>query len=495
LYGEWDHLVVLWLTTVQSQATVIFFPMPSAIVARSVILERNTTPRCAEADAQETDTQKTDTQEADAETDAGMVTPSLEILNSDVFKILLVLFLSFLIGLEREEKKATPEHYAFGGVRTYPLIGLIGYSMAFLSTGHLALLSVGLGVISLFMLLSYWHKVKVSPESGLTSELAGVAIYLVGVLVYYQHFWVATTLATTSLILLELKAALEGLARRFSPNDIFVFTEFLLLTIVILPILPNQGFGPFQINPFKVWLVLVAVSGVSYASFLLQHMFQGQPGIWLIALLGGAYSSTVTTVALAKRSRSDHNSDAYVGGILMASGMMYLRLALLISLFNQDLRHRLIIPFGLLALGAIGAGWLWSLHSDTAVASSRLNHTYRSKNPLELRAGLVFVLLFMGLLILTHYTTLYLGKAGVYTLAGIMGVTDVDPFILGMTQATGHTTGVTVAAAAILIAAASNNVVKGIYALLFADRRTGRLSLLLMTVLGVLGSLPLLWLH
>jgi uncharacterized membrane protein (DUF4010 family) len=198
---------------------------------------------------------------------------------------------------------------------------------------------------------------------------------------------------------------------------------------------------------------------------------------------------------LAKRSRSDHNSDAYVGGILMASGMMYLRLALLISLFNQDLRHRLIIPFGLLALGAIGAGWLWSLHSDTAVASSRLNHTYRSKNPLELRAGLVFVLLFMGLLILTHYTTLYLGKAGVYTLAGIMGVTDVDPFILGMTQATGHTTGVTVAAAAILIAAASNNVVKGIYALLFADRRTGRLSLLLMTVLGVLGSLPLLWLH
>jgi len=410
----------------------------------------------------------------------------------DVFKIFLVLVLSFLIGLEREEHKSASGRYAFGGVRTYPLIGLIGYSMAMLSSGQLLPFSVGFVVVGGFMLLSYWHKTRSFQEAGLTTEIAGLFTYLVGALVYHEHFWVASTLVILSLILLELKFVLEGLAQRFSSDDIFTFTQFLFLTIVILPILPNQAFGPFQINPFKTWLVVVAVSAISYGSFLLQRVMQGRGGILLTALLGGAYSSTVTTVALAKRSTPAQQPYRYAGAILMASGVMYLRLALLVHLFNPTLAQKLVPFFVGLALVGMVAGWLWSLRSGTPTPAAEAPTAAPAGNPLELRAAFMFAFLFVVMLILTHYTVMYFGKSGVYTLAAIMGVTDVDPFILGITQSAGPSTPLPVAAAAIAIAAASNNLVKGIYAILFGDRATGRQSFMLLGILALLGLMPLL---
>jgi uncharacterized membrane protein (DUF4010 family) len=412
------------------------------------------------------------------------------LIPQDAFKILVVFLLSFLIGLEREEHKQIAGRYGFGGVRTYPLIGLLGYGMASLSAGQLLPLAAGFLVIGGFMLLSYWHKITTT-GSGLTSEVAGLATYLVGALVYNGQLWVATAIAIVSLILLELKTTLEGLTQRFAPQDILTLTQFLFLTIVILPILPNQAFGLFQLNPFKTWLVVVAVSTLSYGSFLLQRVVKGRRSLALTALLGGAYSSTVTTVALAKQSVGKRRPYAYAGSILMASGVMYLRLALLVSLFNPGLRQPLAIALGLLGSLGIIIGGLWSIRGVPDTASEPQEHSYPSRNPLELKAAFLFALLFIGMVILTHYTVAYLGKGGVYTLAGVMGVTDVDPFILGITQTAGKSTSVNVASSAILIAAASNNLVKGVYALGFGERSTGRQSLGLLALLAFIGLMPL----
>ena len=177
--------------------------------------------------------------------------------------ILLVLFLSFLIGLEREGKKAAAEIFVFGGVRTFPLIGLVGYAMAALSGSQMLPLALGFIAVAGFLMLSYWHKLVTGELVGLTTELAGLITYLIGALVFQQHLWIATTLGVLTMLLLELKGGLEGLARRITPEDVVTFTKFLLLTAVILPILPNEGFSQFQINPFKTWLVVVAVSAVS----------------------------------------------------------------------------------------------------------------------------------------------------------------------------------------------------------------------------------------
>lgn len=406
--------------------------------------------------------------------------------------ILFVLFLSFLIGLEREERKASDDHYAFGGVRTYPLIGLIGYSMAVLSGGDLLPQAVGFSVVAGFLLMSYWHKLSSSGYSGVTSEMSGLATYLVGALVYREMFWIATTLTVCSIVLLELKTRLEELAKRIESTDILTFAKFLLLSGVILPLLPNAQFTEFQINPFKTWLVVVAVSAVSYGSYVAQRLTHGKGGPILAAFLGGAYSSTVTTVVLARRSMPDERPHLFSGGILIASGMMYLRLAVLLALFNHDLMNRLALPFAGIAAIAVGTGWLWSRKTDERTGKEI--REIEPRNPLEISAALFFALLFVVMLVATHAAVEYLGKTGVYTLAAVMGVTDVDPFIMGMTQSTPALTSLPVAAAAILIAASSNNVLKGIYAFALCPRRTGLQSLCFLVGLALLGLTPLLWL-
>jgi uncharacterized membrane protein (DUF4010 family) len=412
-------------------------------------------------------------------------------LHPEATKIVLVLFLSFLIGLEREEHKAAATSYSFGGVRTFPLIGLIGYSLALLAGTQLLPLTIGFLVIAGFLLVSYWHKLSSSAVAGVTTEMSGLATFLVGALICYGHFWVATTLSVACLLFLDLKEVLEKLAARIPAREILTFTKFLLLAGVILPILPNEQFGRFHINPFKTWLVVVAVSAISYGSYVLQRLTKQRGGIVLAALLGGAYSSTVTTVVMARRSAKEQHSNLFAGCILIASGVMYLRLAALLAIFNRQLMSLLVLPFFVLTGLAVGIGWLWSRRAD--VNAGAVSREFEPKNPLDLLAALLFAVLFLGMLIATQLAVTYLGKAGVNVLAAVMGVSDVDPFIMGMTQAAGSLTPVKVAAAAVLIAAASNNVVKGIYAYSLGDRKTGVQSLALLTALAALGLVPLFW--
>src|SRR5262252_5577796 len=182
----------------------------------------------------------------------------------EAVKIVLVLFLSFLMGLEREEHKADSDHYAFGGVRTYPLIGLVGYSMALLTGDQLLPLTVGFAVVGGFLMISFRHKVEGAETAGVTSEIAGLATYLIGALVQREQFWIATALSVAGVLLLELKVGLESITKRVGPGEVLTLAKFLLLSAVILPILPSRDFTPFQINPFKTWLIVVAVSAVSY---------------------------------------------------------------------------------------------------------------------------------------------------------------------------------------------------------------------------------------
>ena len=413
-------------------------------------------------------------------------------LPPEAVKILLVLFLSFLIGLEREEHKTATEHYAFGGVRTFPLIGLIGYSIALLSGTQLVPLLLGFLVIGGFLALSYWHKLSTAETAGVTSEMSGLTTYLVGALVYYEHFWIATTLSVASLLLLELKAGLEKLASRSAPGEILTLAKFLLLTAVILPILPNREFGPFHLNPFKTWLVVVAVSSISYGSYILQKLTKGRGGIVLAAFLGGAYSSTATTVVMARRAAQEDHPHLFAGGILIASGVMYLRLVILLALFNRQLLSLLALPFLVLAGLAITVGWIWSRRPDVKVDA--VKRQFEPDNPLELPAAFLFAILFLAMMVATQLAVTYLGRVGVNILAAIMGITDVDPFILGMTQAAGSITPLKEAGVAILIATASNNLIKGIYAYSLADRKTGTQSLALLAALAALSLVPLLWL-
>ena len=410
----------------------------------------------------------------------------------EILKLSLVLFLSFLIGLEREELKRDGRR-TFGGVRTFPIIGLVAYTLAFVGGGLIMPMLLGFTVVGAFMFLSYWYKLRYSQEAGVTTEMSGLVVYLAADLVYLGHLWFAVTVVVACLLLLELKGALEGLTLRIAPEEISAFTKFLLLTAVILPMVPNQDFGPVHLTPFKTWLVVLAVSGISYGSYLLQRLAKGESGIFLTGLLGGLYSSTATTVALAKRATSGRDSHAYSGSILAASGVTFLRIVVLVWIFNRELAQS--IAYGFLPLGfvAVVLAWIWaripSKDGDDPTPAPG------TANPLELSSAFFFAGVFVAMVVATHLAVSHLGQGGVLSLAAFMGVTDVNPFIMSLTQETGRATTLHMAAAGIVVATASNNLVKGCYAYFYtrATPRTGRWTFIAMGVLAALGLLPLFW--
>jgi uncharacterized membrane protein (DUF4010 family) len=404
-----------------------------------------------------------------------------------VFELALVLFLSLLIGLEREEHKARAGHYVFGGVRTFPLLGLVGYGLARLSGGDVLSVAIGFVVVGALMAVSYWHKVRADPDAGATTEVSGLLTYLVGGLAYAGAYWMAVTLGVVTVLLLELRVGLERLAARVGRDEVTTFAKFLVLAIVVLPVLPDRPFTRFAINPFRTWLILVAVSGLSYASYVLQKWLQERSGVLVTALLGGAYSSTATTVVLARRAKEGGAPRLYAGSMLAASGVMYLRMVILVSLFDPQLAMVLAPWFGGLAVLGIGAGSLLALrHPAPRSAVPR-----PATNPLQLRPAVLFGGAFLLVLVLTRLAIDYVGRGGLYGLAGLMGLSDVDPFVLGLARSGERAEPLHVAAVAIVIAAAANNVAKGVYAGLLADRSTGRLALALLMLLAVAGLSPL----
>lgn len=415
----------------------------------------------------------------------------LALLPPEGLKILLTLFLCFLIGLEREEHRAAGQRYSFGGVRTFPLIGLIGYAMALLSGTQLLPLTFGFGVIGAFLWLSYRHKLETYNEAGVTTEVSGLVTYVIGALVAHDQFWIATTITVIAMLLLELKEFLENLTTRIPAVEIQTFTKFLLLTCVILPVVPNKDYGPFAVNPFKSWLIVVAISGVSYGSYLLEKLLKGKGGIRLSALLGGLYSSTFTTVVMAKEARTARAPHTYAGGIVIASGVMYFRFLALVGIFNRMLMERLLIPFLILGVIGIAGGWAWSGFSDAHETETKPASS--AKNPLELGSAFLLGLVFVVVLVATNFALIHLGSGGIYGMAVLSGLAPVDPFIMGLTQTAGSTTAMGLAVAGTIVAAASNNFAKAFIALALADPATGKHSLILMLGLTALGLLPLLW--
>ena len=392
----------------------------------------------------------------------------------------LTLVLALLIGFEREEH----EPLGLGGVRTFPIIGLGGFLLVRAFPGSAVPFAAGLVVLGALVALSHWAGLRAG-ELGITTETAALLTFSLGGAAAQGLYWISIAAGVVAVILLQEKTRLETMAANLPENELRTAVRFLLLTGVILPALPNRPFTTFEINPFTIGLVVVAVSGISYLSYLLQRYWRREGGLLLAGLLGGAYSSTVTTVALARRARQPiWPAAASIGAIIAATGMMYLRLWVLLALFASALARELALVFWLLGLTAIGLGALISRRgaADAAPDPSPDGGDRRraTANPLELSSALTFAGLFLIVLVVTRFVAGSFGGTGLLVLAAIMGAADVDPFILGLTQHAAGTTAAALAALAVVVASASNNVMKGLYAFAFGPRAVGVPTLLIL---------------
>ena len=411
-------------------------------------------------------------------------------LPPEFFGFVLTLGLSLLIGFEREEHEGD----GIGGVRTFPIIGLGGFLLIAGFPDTAIPFALGLVVMGSLVALTHWHALQLG-EPGITTEAAALLTFTIGGCSAKGLYWIAIATGVVTVILLHEKRLLEGLATALPRHEMRTLLRFLLLTAVILPVVPNRDFTPFEINPFKIWLVVVAVSGVSYISYLLRMWWGEDRGLILAGLLGGAYSSTVTTVVLSRQSKTrEPCSVGFAGAIVAATGMMYIRLWILLLLFAAPLAYRLTTLFWGMGVAAIIVGFLLARTTkfdDDCEFDPTTER--RDGNPLEMTSAFTFAAIFLTILVTTKVVAERFGNTGVLIMAVIMGAADVDPFILGLTQTVGAGLTIETAALAVVIAAAVNNLMKGIYAVIFGTNRTGRLSLVLLAALGGI-SLILFWL-
>ncbi|MCG3179882.1 MAG: hypothetical protein BIFFINMI_02232 [Phycisphaerae bacterium] len=404
-------------------------------------------------------------------------------------QLLLVLGASLLIGLAMESRKlAGSQSVTPGGVRTMPLISLTGFLLCLLGSRPWGLAAFIAGLLVLGAWLTLMYRAKISTgKFGMTTEVYALVTYILGGLVAAEQWWLAGAITVVLVMIQELKHPLERLAARVSEEELITVSKFLLLTAVILPLVPNESAGwLFGLNPRNIWLVVVAVAGISYLSYVIAKLTRRRGGsLLLTGILGGGYSSTVTTIVLARRSRRGDLGDgpaATAAAMLAASGMMYVRLLVLVGLFSRPLLEALLLPFaisaavGLLAAAAIVLSRRPAPADAGGPAATAPPNGSPAASPLELRTAFTFAAIFVAILLLIRLAGQRLGETGLFALAGLSGLGVVDPFVLGLTQGSANV-GLATAGLAVVIAACANNLAKGFYAAALAEPRTGRWAL------------------
>jgi uncharacterized membrane protein (DUF4010 family) len=400
----------------------------------------------------------------------------------------LAIAMAVFMGLAFEGVYKREQHSSPGGIRTFPLLTALGAMLFLLDARSLLPFIAGLAAVAI------WLYAHIQSAAGSDSKLPSLMIptanllaYCFGPVALAQPAWIVVAAAVTAVLLLEGRERLHRLVLQVPQDEVFTLGKFLILVGIVLPLLPNHPIVAWTpLSPFQVWLALVAISTLSYASYLLQRYLPMKAGALLPAILGGIYSSTATTVALARQHRETGavRTDLAVG-IVVASAIMYLRIDVVVAIFNLGLAWALLPALAeLFALAALIAAWQWSQRERSSPVAAA---PVAPANPLQLGTALTFALLFVIIALASAWVSASFGQRGVYVLAAITGTTDINPLVLNLAQGGVGNMSLRALSAAILIAVASNNLVNACYALLFGGVRACLRPALVLIGLGLAG--------
>jgi len=395
----------------------------------------------------------------------------LKIIPNDFINFVLVLVFSLLIGLEQRRHHINEQPGSlYGTDRTHVFIGMLGFVLYVIAPHNLLLFAGGGMSVVVFLAIFYWKKIENRNQYGITSMIVVLITYSLTPLVYLKPVWMTVSLVTVVLIFTELKQFFRKLSSRFDENEFITLAKFLLISGIILPLLSHNVISVYvPVSPFKIWLAVVVISSISYVSYLIQKFLFPDKGIMITGILGGIYSSTATTVVLARRSKGeDANMLQIASAILVATAMMFIRILVLTFIFNTALAYKLTIPFVSLSLLSMLVSWL-----VLKLAKRQKEMDFKqteAKNPLEFKTALLFAFLFVTFALLTKFVMQHYGYKGLDILSLVVGVTDVDPFLLSLFTGK-YGLALTVLSQATLIAVTSNNFVKLVYALSLGSRK------------------------
>ena len=389
----------------------------------------------------------------------------------DLIKFSLVVIFALFIGLEQRRLQINLDFEStFGTDRTFTLIGILGYILYIISPRDMTPFIYGGIAMAALLGIYYYMKINLKQLFGLTSIITALITYCLAPLIYTQPAWLVLLVVVCLLVLTEIKDMLLAFSKKFDGDEFLTLAKFMVLAGVILPLLPDQPVSAeINVSPYKMWLAIVVVSTISYLGYLLRKFAFPTAGLLLTAVLGGLYSSTATTVILARQSKSNPGESQTVPAILLATTMMYLRIFLVALFFNTQVAMVLLPWFACFIIISVIIVYIFLKSGQKQTALTGSNALEKQSNPLEFKTAIVFGLLFIFFAIITGYVVKLYGTRGVNGLAFIVGVTDIDPFIINLfQQKPGFATSVT--AIAVINAVTSNNIIKMIYAIVLSDK-------------------------
>lgn len=392
----------------------------------------------------------------------------------------IALALGLLIGVERGwSSREEAEGARLAGLRTFGLVGLLGGLWGLLATEVGAIL-LGFGFVALagVVLLAHLQTVRRDQDLGVTTAVAALVTFSLGALTTLGHAVPAAASAVIVTILLGLKPVLHDWLRRLSQEELAAVLKLALISVVILPVLPNRGYGPWDaLNPYAIWWMVVLIAAISFVGYFAVRIAGPRRGLPLTGLLGGLASSTATTLSFSRMGRRQPALHTLLAaGITLSAATMFPRMLLEVAVVGPALLPAIaptLVVITVLAYAAAGLVWYRS-RTDNATAND-----VTLKNPFELGPALQFGALLAGVLLLAEGAQAWLGDAGIYLLAAASGLSDVDAITLSLARMSGEDLAPEVAARGIILAGVVNTGVKaGLVAIVAGWRLGGRVAAL-----------------
>lgn len=428
-----------------------------------------------------------------------------------IINFLLSLSIGAIIGIEREITFQREKRTGLAGIRTFMLTAIFGFVSTYISINLLnstAALIVSFISFILIIVSSYTLSAIKTRKIGATTEVAAVLTYLLSVIVSLNTpnttKFLAIIIAVIVASLLALKERLHNFAKNIKTKEVYAAIKFAIISIVLLPFLPNQNYTLLDIpfvkdlistfpsltsiaqqlnifNPFKIWLIVVFISGLSFVGYILVKLFGSNKGIGITSALGGMVSSTAVTVSLSEKSKGKKIVNSFAFGIILASSIMFIRVLIEVSAINSSLLKFLVVPIGIMALSGLVSAFIIS-RKEKSTGDSEF------KSPFALAPALKFGIFFVFILFLSKLLYIFFGNSGLLIAALVSGFADVDAITMSLSSlALLGTIEPRTAVIGITLAVSANTLTKGVITYVMGDKNLAKKVAIIFLIVLVLG--------
>lgn len=415
-----------------------------------------------------------------------------------ILDLLSALGTGLLIGIERGwSGRKEDEGDRVAGIRTFSLTGLLGGIWAELS--HVInewILAVVFLSFTALIITSYIieNRVREQKDIGITTEVALLLTFSLGIWAALGNYAYALGTAVVAVVLLNLKPVFHRWLKMIEVKEIYAGIKLLVISVILLPLLPDQGYGPWNsLNPYWIWWMVVLISGLAFVGYFLMKFLGERLGTLLTAITGAIASSTAVTLSMAQfaKEKKISSSTIFVAGVLVASAIMFVRVIIEVAVVNRNLLHPLWIPLSIMLILIGGAGiYLWKRFNNTINEEPSIE----LKNPLQFFTALQFGFLLALILLMATALEKWYGQQGIYILALFSGFMDVDAITLSLSRMAQTTLNPVIATTGIIISVVTNTVVKAVLFVFWAGYQKSKwlLFTVFLTVLAGLLSLLLI---